>query len=243
VIVVEGDELVLLRQGKRTVVRVIPDVYHTLKAVSHVPLAIYVSLAYTEDGAVGEELRNELRSFRDKVQKATNHLAGRGLSPALMQRQQEILSAAERFLDALLQSGAVKQADLVGFTRKMAPLILANAADAAQSQLSALQQQITAWRQAMPVAEWDKLRVIVMGSALPRRGNVAVQYFSRVLGTQGEGGRLVYAESLFEESRAVNLLGTHLLDSKIGVAFFDDAQRMHRDLLADAAAEILKQMQ
>lgn len=36
--------------------------------------------------------------------------------------------------------------------------------------------------------------------------------------------------------------GLCLLDSEIGYAFFDDRQRIHRDLLADAAAEYIKQM-
>jgi hypothetical protein len=67
----------------------------------------------------------------------------------------------------------------------------------------------------------------------------ATQYFARLLGENGEGKRIVYAESIFEESRALNLLGAHLLDTRIGSAFFDDAGRMHRDLLSDAAREYL----
>jgi hypothetical protein len=47
---------------------------------------------------------------------------------------------------------------------------------------------------------------------------------------------------LFDEKRALNLLGTHLVDTGIGTYFFDDAERMHRDLLADAAREYLKKM-
>jgi hypothetical protein len=84
--------------------------------------------------------------------------------------------------------------------------------------------------------------VVVIGSALPRKDNVAVQYFARLLGVPGEGPRLVYAESLWDEARAVNLLGTHELDTAIGSAFFADPRRMHRDLLADAAAEHLKRL-
>src|SRR5262249_60151660 len=45
VIVVEGDNLVLLRQGKRTEVKFMPERYHTLKTVAHVPLALYALLA------------------------------------------------------------------------------------------------------------------------------------------------------------------------------------------------------
>lgn len=45
VIVVEMDNLVLIRDGQRTEAKVIPPLYHHLKSVSHVPLALYVALA------------------------------------------------------------------------------------------------------------------------------------------------------------------------------------------------------
>ena len=44
VYVLEGEELVLVHKGQRSTARVVPEKYHTLKAVSHVPLAIYVLL-------------------------------------------------------------------------------------------------------------------------------------------------------------------------------------------------------
>jgi hypothetical protein len=56
----------------------------------------------------------------------------------------------------------------------------------------------------------------------------------------GEGPRLTYAEALWEESQALRLLGTRMVDTGIGKAFFDDDQRMFRDLLADAATEYLR---
>jgi hypothetical protein len=98
------------------------------------------------------------------------------------------------------------------------------------------------WRKEMTPEEWTRLRVIVMGSALPRRGNLAVQYFARLLGEKSESPRLVYAESVWEEDRALRLLATYMLDTGVGVAFFDDPLRMHRDLLADAATEYIKQL-
>jgi hypothetical protein len=66
-----------------------------------------------------------------------------------------------------------------------------------------------------------------------------VQYFARLLGQSGEGRRIIYAESLFEEPRALDLLATHLVDSRIGVEFFNDPERMKRDLLSDAAQQYL----
>jgi hypothetical protein len=57
-----------------------------------------------------------------------------------------------------------------------------------------------------------------------------------------EGRRIVVAESLWEEPKAMDLYGTHLLDGSIGQAFFGDPMRMHRDLLADAAKDYLAKL-
>ena len=74
---------------------------------------------------------------------------------------------------------------------------------------------------------------------MPRRDNVGTQYFARLLGEKGEGKRVLYAEAIFDEARALNLLGTKLIDTRIGEDFFDDPLRMHRDLLGDAARAYL----
>jgi hypothetical protein len=71
---------------------------------------------------------------------------------------------------------------------------------------------------------------------MPRAKHTAVQYFARKLGVPGEGLRLVYAEAIDDETKALNLLATHQLDTDIGVAFFNDPDRMMRDLLGDAAS-------
>ena len=78
--------------------------------------------------------------------------------------------------------------------------------------------------------------VIVQGGQTPRVENAAVQYFARLFGeTSGEGRRVVYAEGLWDEDKALNLLGTLRLDGRLSVAVFNDPFRMYRDILADVA--------
>ena len=74
---------------------------------------------------------------------------------------------------------------------------------------------------------------------MPREDLVVTQYFLRLLHEPREGRRVVYAESLWEEPKALDLLGTHLLDGSVGEAFFGDYMRMHRDLLGAAASQYL----
>ena len=242
VILVEGDDLVLVRDGKRTSTRVIPDAYHSLKTVSHVPLAIYVMVQFSGADQLGEESLTLLRDYRQRIVDVQKSLKDRGLAEAQLRRLEEILTGSLTFLDDVLKNRRSNSTETTTFTRKIAPLVLASATDAAEFELESLHKQVRSWKAAMTAEDWKKLRVVVMGSALPRRDNLAVQYFARLLREKGEGERIIYAESLFDEGRALNLLGTHLLDSQIGTAFFNDGRRMHRDLLADSAAETIKKM-
>ncbi len=52
-----------------------------------------------------------------------------------------------------------------------------------------------------------------MRAPLPRKDNLAVQFFASLVGEAGEGGCVIYAEALLEESRALGLLGTWLVDA------------------------------
>ena len=78
---------------------------------------------------------------------------------------------------------------------------------------------------------------------MPRQNNLATQYFARLLHEKGEGPRIVYAESMYDEQQALDLLATHLLDTQIGADFFADRWRMHRDLLGPAATRYLDRLE
>jgi hypothetical protein len=242
VILVEGDNLVLIREGKRTEVRVIPELYQTLKAVSHVPLAIYAMLIPGVDAPLGKDTVEFLQGYRTRVVNAAGTLKNRTLPGPTLLRQEEIIKSSLAFLDSVVQTNKVSKVDLEKFTREQGPRLLANAAESAQAEIDALDKQLKVWRADLPENDWKKLHIVVMGSALPRAGNLAIQYFAQALNEPGEGKRIIYAEALFDEKRALNLLGTHLVDTGIGTYFFDDAGRMHRDLLADAAKEYLEKM-
>jgi hypothetical protein len=240
VIFVEGDNLVLKHGDLRTEARFTPDVYHALKSVSHIPLALDVMLTSVHDGdRVGDDLLDDLRRYRGLIVGARERVETLRLGPGQAQRQTEIILASLRFIDSLFKSRTCEQGARTAFVHRMAPLVMANAAEAARGDLDGLHRLVSRWRDQMPAGEWNRLTVIVMGRALPRKGNLAVQYFSRLLGETGEGRRVVYAESLFDEPKALDLLASHLVDTQVGLDFFDDPTRLHRDLLGDVAKEYL----
>jgi len=238
IVIASGDDLVLHRDGKRTEVKVTPPLYHDLKTIAHVPLAIYTLLAAGDVST--EEQRTELSRYRDLVQAARHNIERHWPEPKTLARQKDILDGSLKYLEEVLQAEKGPLPDLQAFCRRMAPLLLANSSDAARAEIDATHAQMMRWRQELTREEWDRLQVIVVGSQMPRRGNLDVQYFAHLLGLKGEGPRLTYAEALWEEPAALRLLATRLVDKEVGRIFFDDDQRMFRDLLADAAAEYLR---
>jgi hypothetical protein len=241
VILVEGDELALRYGIYRSHSRFTPAVYHDLKAISHIPLALYALLGGTE-GKLGDKRMFDLKSYRKNVVAAKRCLSGCGLSEAQLRRQEAIIEASLKLLDEVVGDGQIAPKGLTAFARRVRPLLEANTNDAARAQLDALHRQVEAWRATLTAEEWKHLTVIVMGTQLPRQDNLAVQYFARRLGEPGEGQRIVYAEALFDEEKALELLATHRVDTGIGTVFFGDPERMHRDLLGEAAKAYLPEL-
>jgi hypothetical protein len=241
VIIADGDSVILLRGGQRTEVNVVGQ-SDVVKPIAHTPLAIHSLLASAADVELTPERLNELRGIRELIEPVAKSLAGRGLPQDVHQLQTKILEESAGFLDGVLAQKKVKADALLAFTRKLGPLVKASAAYAAQTQLDAMHKQVLAWKAEMTAAEWGQLRVLIPGSSPARKDSLRTQYFARLLGEKGEGDRIIYAEALFDEGRALNLLGSYQLDTVIGSDFFDDPASMHRDLLADGAAAHLKNM-
>jgi hypothetical protein len=154
-------------------------------------------------------------------------------------RQERILDASLGLLDELRGPAGLARGRLAGFTAGLGPLLLANAAEAAGLELEALHGKVLGFRKAMDPADWRALRVVIIGSHMAREGEVTQQYFARLLGEPGEGGRIIYAEGLWRPGEAMDLLATHRVDQAAGAAFFGDPMRMHRDILAGGARQWL----
>jgi hypothetical protein len=240
-LIVSGDTFVLLRDGRRVEANVATPLYDPLKTIAHIPLAIYVTLT-PGDGDLGADRLKTLAGLRELIPPAEGSLDSLKLPAAALIRQRKIVTASLAFLDDVASRHSVANSSLVAFTRAMAPLVMQNVTEAAHVQLDAIHAQMSAWRRELSPQEWSRLHVVIAGPHMPREDLVVTQYFLRLLHEPREGGRVVYAESLWEEAKALDLLGTHLLDGSIGEAFFGEYLRMHRDLLGDAAKEYLPRL-
>lgn len=240
-LLVSGDNLSLLRDGRRMEANVATPVYDPVKTMAHIPLAIYVTLT-PGDGVVGDDRLKTLAGLRERIPPAEKELDAVKLPAVSLARQKQIVAASLAFLDDVAAKRECLRVSLTAFTRRMAPLVLENVEEAMRAQLDATHAQVSAWRRELSAEQWSRLRVVIIGPHMPREDLVVTQYFLRLLHEPREGNRVVYAESLWQEPQALDLLGTHLLDGSVGEAFFGDFMRMHRDLLGDAAKKYLPKL-
>jgi hypothetical protein len=240
VVIVSGDELVLRKKGKRIEVTVIPMEFHALKSVAHTTLALFGHLSEQPGQPLSEERLKRLKEFQSLLAAAGPVVEKCGFDAETLARQKRLLARAEALVAKVLQDGQVPADDLTTFCRTSRADVLANGAGAVRAQLRATHKQVMEWKKDMTAAEWAALTVIVPGSQPARAENAAVQYFARLLAeSPGEGRRVVYAEALWDEEKALNLLGTLRLDGKLAEAVFGDRFRMNRDFLADSARVVI----
>ena len=240
-LIVNGDNFALVRDGRRVEANTGTPIYDPVKTMAHIPLAIYVTLTPGE-GAIDDDRLKGLAGLRELIPPAEQSLDTLKLPAATLARQKQIVAASVAFLDEVAGQRKFARAALRAFTRRMAPLVMENVAEATRAQLDAIHAQVSLWRRDLSPEEWSRLHVVIIGPHMPREDLVVTQYFLRVLNEPREGRRVVYAESLWQEPQALDLLGTHLLDGSVGEAFFGDFMRMHRDLLGDAAKQYLPRL-
>ena len=239
VILVEFEKLTLFQGDRRLSAEVLPPVYNRLKSIAHAPFAVYLALEDAQ-GPLDNRRKAQLQDIATRLQAVRAALDTAGFSPAALPRQREILDRTATYIAATLKSGMADATELRAFAASTRPLFMKNVEEAAEMQIRGYDEQVAAWQHAFPDLNWRQLKVVITGSALPRKGNLATQYFAKLLGVPGEGERLVYAESLYEEPKALRLLNATAVDARAGSAFFDDSTYLHRDLMADVAARLLR---
>jgi hypothetical protein len=222
VLLVGPAQITFLNGPRRQQLELAPPAYHQLKAVAHLALGLH-SLFFAE--APPREKLLELRAAAEKLP-----------LPEPRERQERIVRRSLQLIDDAL----LGHADLRLYEREIAPLLLENAVDAARLQIADLDRAVAEVRQQLGEASFKHLHVVIAGAHMAREGEISLQYFEKLFGER-EGQRIVFAEGLWDEPAQLNLLGTHLLDSSIGEGFFGDPRRLHRDLLSDAAAQVLQE--
>lgn len=237
-------------RGKSTPYTVLTPRYHTLKAISHVPLTLYVAMLGDTGPTLAPETRTRFQDMRQLIAATLAELDAPAsstrsvLPPELLEGQRTLLHECDTLLAESLSRGRPTPERLERFVQSVRPAIVANARASARDELDQLHQAVSAIRSSLSPEQWARLAVIVNTSRQARAREISVQYFERLLGEpkQQEGAsreeRLVVVEA-FGSREPLEVLGTHELDQDIGAGLFGDKLIMQSDLLAPYAAEYL----
>jgi hypothetical protein len=236
-IVAMGDHITFYYHNKTQQFKIVPIEYTQLKTFSQLALGIFSFDMLASDS----NWLSELKDYRAKMliaSQAINELTT--LTDAQRNRQKQLVEKSQSFIDKTLQSKKIVDADLRQYFQEVGPLVWQNVNDASIAQINTLHKIMLSLRQEMPVADWEKLKVIVIGLHMPREKNLLTLYFSKLLKTEVDTSRLVYGEGLKSEKEGLDLLARMNLDTTLGAVVFNDPKRMRRDLLSDSAQKYLE---
>lgn len=243
VIVIEFDSATLMREGREPVSEnFTPPLYHRFKEIAHIPFGVHVTLAPYAGRPTETAWRAPLQRLLDHVAAVEVVLGTVGFPETRIARERRVVADSITYMRAVLASGVVDATALHAYSRAMAPLLLAAADDAAALQIDGLHAVVTRWRTALSAEEWARVHVLVLGPKAPREGNLAMQYFERVLGRRETGRRLIYSENIFARDAALTQLGGLVIDRAVARDFFAEEMRMDRDLLTDGARKRLDRL-
>lgn len=222
----------------------IPDTYHALKDVAHVPFSVYLLLTSVEKGFITlDQQKTALTTLKDRIEAAKSSLNENYFSKEQIERQKQILDTSEHLVVAVLNGGSVSRTTLSGFAAAMGPLMLRNAWDAGCEQIKTTHAQMMAWKKQLTLEEWEKLIVVNVARHQARYRNAATQYFHWLFGDSGpswsypgESMRVVFAETLGKDGTSIDELTTVEIDADASQAFFSNPWRMSEDILSDGAA-------
>lgn len=233
VLVAAAGVVVLFHAGARHTVRFGPPSFDALKAVAHVPLAVFAAVHPRADGPLDEITRGRLHSLRSQIDRA---LAGVVTDDEVARATRDVLDPSRAFVEGILQRDASRRDELLAFARDRGPSLLAATDLATRVLLDALHAAVEDALGRLSTDDRRELRVVVTGNHQARVRSLPMQYFAKRLGEpEGAEDRVTYAEGVFDVEEARALVGTRRLDRELAKAFFGDPHRLQRDVLGDSA--------
>lgn len=253
-IIVEADYLVLYHgdEGTREVESSTPAIYHNLKMVCHLPLAVFVILSPSlkacdcENTSLDAATLATLTEYREQMDLVELNATRFDGDADVLLRNQRIIEATTGYIDQVLAAVAVNRDELTEFTAGLREEIDSNLDDAAAAQIGGIIAVMKKWKEEILTREedWTHLRVFIASVHMARVGNLASQTFGRLFGVPFEKpNEIVFTvEETASEEDAFRLVGTHIMDYAAGSAFFNDEYRLKRDILSDGATKYLDEI-
>lgn len=245
-IVTNNENLTLKYRGQEQSFRVNHQLYHNLKAVSHIPFTIYLYTFNIEscDRNLSLDELTKLQLYLQQIHemRSSINISDFASDRGLFQSVRSIIDLSVKFLGLLIRSKQLNVATLNNFCHNATKLFSRTVTRAAHAQLDQVHSVIyPIYTQLFNETERATVKVVILGGKSPRKGAIFMQYFEKLLGGQSlEDKRIIYAEGIRDYSIARNLMGSWLLDAYSANAFFDDPTRLHQDLFIDDTKAYIK---
>eukprot|EP00730_Choanoeca_flexa_P012582 TRINITY_DN4415_c0_g1_i1.p1 TRINITY_DN4415_c0_g1~~TRINITY_DN4415_c0_g1_i1.p1 ORF type:complete len:428 (+),score=67.22 TRINITY_DN4415_c0_g1_i1:212-1495(+) len=263
-LLIEGDYLVLWTtpEDRQMIGTYTPPIYHNLKMVSHIPLALSTALQPLFDdklnltqGYPGRPNADAKVCLTPYVRQTLSELVAnlsevtdddfdqrfKGTA-APINEQKIILNDCKAFGQAVLDANETSLNDIIAFTSKHQDILKNNLELAAGAQVDMLHSRVNAI-EAMLGSNASKMVVGVTTSIMAKNQSLVSQYFSRRYGVPTNHNQRFYVmEEVSTEPDNLNLMSTHVLDSVSGNWFFGDTYRLWRDALSDGARDALNRL-
>lgn len=245
---VSGSSMTLHRNGQAETQPILPEIYHALKDVAHIPFLTYLRLQPFADA--GESIPDNdvsaLEALSSSIVDARAALDTGHFDDDQIGRQRLMIEKSLGLLQSAISRKRIDPAELARFAAALGPLMMENSNDAACYQVHAMHAQMMKWKTALNREEWSRLVIVNVGGHQPRYRNLATQYFAWLFDSPGPGwsypgesARLIYEESRFKTESVEDELTDILIDADISEAFLLDRWRLSEDILSDGAARCI----
>jgi hypothetical protein len=230
------DRLVLVNGQQQSVFQINGDKHHELKALSHIPLAVYLSLmrpAY--DRLHLSIIKYELETLPD-------------IMPTLKVYSDPIRSAVDELIISVSVDGGIVAYEAVKkFAGHLKPIFQKLVAEAAHDEVAQLMKEISRIKLMVDDEQWSQMYYVICGGNQPRYKQITKLFFTQFLlqETNSESEavhRVIYAESCINVEDALNLVSARIVSANLGEVFLHSPLSLDEDVLGDAGLSAIKDL-
>ncbi|CAF0915961.1 unnamed protein product [Adineta steineri] len=233
VIMVNGNSITLFHKGvPSSSSQTSPAVYHHLKSIAHIPMTIRFLL-----------INNSSTLMNDTLKQYWQNLNNLQIPESIQSKEKasvdHIVSESQKLLrEEMDKKGSIDREMLRNFCQSLTHDLTILLDAAAIAQLNEMHEIIQDWMREYNFDPKDpSLKVLIIGPRAAREKNLHATYFERLLGDE-RTRNIVYIEELFrDEEKARSIFSSWFLARELGDSFFNDKDRMHRDLLMTESAQ------
>eukprot|EP00045_Choanoeca_perplexa_P004456 m.38228 g.38228 ORF g.38228 m.38228 type:complete len:358 (+) comp12584_c0_seq2:192-1265(+) len=257
-ILLENDYILLWRTPNQREVyaTITPRLYHDLKMTCHVPLVVIIMLEAilvgTDNPAPSQAITlsvldcDKLNAYLEQLEALRSQQWDERfptLSEADVRLQHHLVNTTYNYVQQTATAGSTTRADLLAFAAKIQPALRRNVTLAAAAQVDGLHAAIDRLQAELTETEWNRLTIGLTAPTMARTRSLATLYFAKRFGMDLQHNpKFFVMEEIDQEDHALRLISTHILDSHLSSALYEDPYYLWKDIMGDGASERIEQL-